>query len=85
MPYEEQDSRPILRAEVLKLEVTGLHSLLLCSDGVLEQWEDSQLIDLLVKNSHLGIEELIKRLEEGCLERTKDNYTAILIKLNKEK
>lgn len=82
LPYDEQDSRPILRADISRLEVKGLHSLLLCSDGVLEQWTDQQLTDLLSKHSHLNIKEQIKKLDEQCSQRTKDNYTAILIKLN---
>ncbi len=51
----------------------------LCSDGILEGIKPDEL--LLILNSDITDEEKIVKIKERCEDRSKDNYTAILVPL----
>ncbi|NQZ42795.1 MAG: serine/threonine-protein phosphatase [Flavobacteriaceae bacterium] len=54
--------------------------LLICSDGVLETFDDQALVMLLL-GKQLGLQEKLDRIRLACEESSKDNHTAILIEL----
>ncbi|MBQ3656554.1 MAG: serine/threonine-protein phosphatase [Bacteroidales bacterium] len=51
----------------------------LCSDGILENITDEILCQVLAEN--ISEDEKIKKLEEQCKGKTRDNYTCILLKI----
>jgi serine/threonine protein phosphatase PrpC len=56
--------------------------ILLCSDGVLESWQDESLKNLFRENESPICE--IEQLKKQCLLYSKDNHTAIVVHIQKE-
>jgi protein phosphatase len=56
--------------------------ILLCSDGVLESWQDESLKNLFRENESPIFE--IEQLKKQCLLYSKDNHTAIVVHIQKE-
>lgn len=54
---------------------------LLCSDGVLETWSDEHL-EVLFANID-DVDSIAIKMKEECLHTSKDNYTAIIFKIEK--
>ena len=50
-----------------------------CSDGILESWNDTELQSLF--SSSNNPDELIKQLEEKCSVHSRDNFSAIIFKI----
>jgi protein phosphatase len=53
---------------------------LLCSDGVLESWNDEDLSALF--SSEKDVDILLHRIKEECAIHSRDNFTAVVFKLN---
>ena len=71
------------RAEICQLsDIQQGDYLFLCSDGVLEQLNNVQLFDIL-SNSKLSDQQKLTALEEISLHKTKDNFTAHLIPIDR--
>lgn len=69
-------------AEMDTDEITDLRSgdlIFHCSDGILESWNDIELQSLF--SSSNNPDELIKQLEEKCSVHSRDNFSAIIFKI----
>lgn len=53
---------------------------LLCTDGIIEAWEDEALKNLIT--SDMTLDEKIENIARQCAEKSKDNYTCILVQIN---
>jgi protein phosphatase len=54
---------------------------MLCSDGVLESWTDEDLEALLGTEKNGKVQAIAARIEQDCSSHSKDNHTAILLKV----
>ncbi len=54
--------------------------LLLCSDGVLEAWNDRELLRLMLPENEIQM--IAEEMKDKCSLLSDDNYTATLIKIN---
>ena len=80
----QPNSKKRFNAEVYNLtDIQSGDYLFLCCDGVLEQLTNDRLIEIL--SMDISDEDKIKLLEEESTDRTKDNYTAYLIPIDKVK
>jgi protein phosphatase len=52
---------------------------LLCSDGILESWPDDELNNLFLTENDCN--KIVALLNEKCSQHSKDNYTAIVLKI----
>ncbi len=53
----------------------------LCSDGVLESFDDTKLVDLL--SGEITLEQKAKEVKEVCEKNSKDNFTFYLVEVSK--
>lgn len=54
----------------------------LCSDGVLESWQDESLKNLFRENESPIYE--IEQIKKQCIQHSRDNHTAIVVHIQKE-
>lgn len=69
------------------VEVTNLQRgdlVLLCSDGVLEAFDDVKLLQLLADKG-LSVEQKIAEIRKGCLGVSRDNNTALLLEVEEDR
>lgn len=60
-------------------EVRGGDYFFMCSDGILENIEDNQLVEILSRN--IGNEAKLEIIYDKCYGRTRDNYSCVLIQV----
>lgn len=71
-------------ADIVKInEIVAGDIFLICSDGVMEAFDDDTLIKLLLR-SDLGIEDKLNNIKDACAKDSSDNNTAILIQIEEE-
>jgi len=73
--------RPVELEEIVITDIKDGDIFLQCSDGVLESWNDGELKELFLTNSDVA--EITKELALKCSVQSKDNYTAIVYKIEK--
>ncbi len=70
-----------VKADIVKLnEIEEGDLFFLCSDGVLEAFDDDTLIKLMLRTD-LSIETKLDIIKEGCSKDSSDNNTAILLEI----
>ncbi len=71
-------------ADVVKInELVAGDLFLLCSDGVMEAFDDDKLTKLLFRND-LSLENKLDFIKGSCEKESKDNHSAILIEIEAE-
>jgi len=71
----------VVAADILKInEIAEGDLFFLCSDGVMEAFDDDALIKLLFRND-LSLESKLDIIKEACAKDSSDNNTAILIEI----
>ena len=69
------------KADIIKIdELKAGDIFLLCSDGVIEAWQEHKLTKLLC-NRNLSLEQKTEIIREQCDRLSKDNNTAYLIEI----
>jgi protein phosphatase len=71
--------KPAQADEVQLTDIDTGDYFFLCSDGVLETWDDMELTALFAQN--LPIQEMTQKIMEECRKISRDNYTAIIFKI----
>jgi protein phosphatase len=72
-------SKPVKADSKLIQDLLPNDYFLLCSDGVLESWMDEELEELFSKEESCG--QILDQLKLKCEKLSKDNFTAILFKI----
>lgn len=71
----------VVNADIVKLnEIEAGDLFFLCSDGVMEAFDDEALSKILFRND-LSIEGKLNIIKESCADKSSDNNTAILIEI----
>ncbi|MBO4645561.1 MAG: serine/threonine-protein phosphatase [Bacteroidales bacterium] len=71
----------ISKAAIVRIdELKAGDIFLLCSDGVVEGWGDSELIELMADNS-LSLAQKRDKMAAQCAELSRDNNTAMLVEI----
>lgn len=71
--------KPVKAETTLLTDVQKGDHILHCSDGVLEAWNDEDLSALF--SSATSCQQLIERIKQECLKDSKDNFTAIVYRI----
>jgi protein phosphatase len=71
--------KPTQADEVQLTDIDEGDYFFLCSDGVLETWDNTELSALFAQN--LPIQEMTQKIMEECRKISRDNYTAIIFKI----
>lgn len=72
----------IPKADTSSVKIKNDDYFLVCSDGILETYQDADIESLF--SSNLTIEEMKTTIEQNCEQNSKDNYTAIILKIEDE-
>ena len=73
-----QGTHASVEVDIIKItDVLPNDEFFMCTDGVTEVWNDSELHELFSKN--ITSEEKMKKIKEKCSNYSKDNYSAYLI------
>jgi protein phosphatase len=75
------ESQPAQIEQITLTDVKENDCFLLCSDGILESWIDSDLEELFSKSKSSSF--IISKLNENCNLYSNDNYTAIVYQIGK--
>jgi serine/threonine protein phosphatase PrpC len=78
-PNRENDLATIIKIE----DVSEGDIFLICSDGVIEAWEDKHLTELFFNPAN-SLVDISDELQNQCNAFSKDNNSAILVKVQKE-
>lgn len=70
---------PTQADEVQLTDIDAGDYFFLCSDGVLETWEDAELSSLFRQD--IAIQQITQKITEECAKTSRDNYTAIIFKI----
>jgi serine/threonine protein phosphatase PrpC len=73
--------KPTQADEVQLTDIDAGDYFFMCSDGVLETWDDMELSALFAQD--IQIQEITQKIKEECSKISRDNYTAILFKIEK--
>ena len=76
-------SKPVKLEQVLIEDIKHNDYFLICSDGVIESWVDTDLQELFTDNK--TTDEIVEELEKNCDVFSDDNYSAIVFKVDKFK
>lgn len=71
--------KPVVVEEKFITDIRKNDHFLLCTDGVLESWNDSDFEALF--NENLPTEQLCDKIRIECISTSKDNHTAIILKI----
>jgi protein phosphatase len=69
-------SKPVKLEQVLIEDIKHNDYFLICSDGVIESWVDTDLQELFTDNK--TTDEIVEELEKNCKIFSEDNYSAIV-------
>jgi serine/threonine protein phosphatase PrpC len=72
--------KPVSIEDVTLTDLQVNDTFLLCSDGILESWSDDDLIALFT--SEKNVDEILNKIKGECALHSKDNFTAIVFKLD---
>ena len=70
---------PTQADEVQLTDIDAGDYFFLCSDGVLETWDDAELSALFAQD--IAIQQITLKIKEECAKVSRDNYTAIIFKI----
>lgn len=79
----KDSSKPVKLEQVLIDDIRSNDYFLICSDGITESWIDSDLEELF--SNFNSSSEVIKQLQKQCDIFSEDNYTAIILIVDKFK
>jgi serine/threonine protein phosphatase PrpC len=72
--------KPVLIEDLLLTDIESYDTFLLCSDGVLESWNDDDLEALFT--SEKNVDTILQKIKSECSIHSRDNFTAIVFKLD---
>jgi protein phosphatase len=71
--------KPVEADSILNTDIQANDYFLLCSDGILESWTDSELEELF--QTEEKAESILEKIKAKCEKLSRDNFTAIVFKI----